>query len=696
MKKVDFITAIACLGLSLGLLHSLTACQDTTDGSAFATKAKLTATDHLDLHPEKFSAIRAIFGRVRLGKSREASPLASVLSARGNYTIFAPNDTAVAAYIKSLGVTSVADLTEEQARLIAYSCIIDNGNDAPYEEMDFPDKGSFAIPNLNDRMLTCAQDTVGMTAGYIINGVSHVVAAGRVTSNAIIHEVDAVIAPSSDNLYERIADAGNMRIMSRLMALTGWADSLSTADRDKAYEETVRDEQITVSSFGTPFKTMAHRYIGFTAFIEPDEVYASDWGVPVPQVGAEGHIANWDDIMAVVRRQCEAAYGTSDADNLKSPHNAVNRFVAYHFVYGKMAYNRFVFHYNEYNYKFGDRRNPQTKQCPVNVWDTYVTLGQYPSLLKITQVGDQGFEQDVDHKIYINRFSVYNDGRRGDYTETGVRRAGIRINADNGADDNDALNGYYYPIGHMLLYDNATRNLFGNERLRIETAAMFPEIASNNVRLNGYYYFPRGYLDNVINESASTQLLYVCEAYSDNVGWATLCGDDLSVTGLFDLTVKLPPVAVSGTYEIRIGTSHNALRGMAQIYFGSDPYRMHPAGLPYDMRQPSGKSAIPWVADVDDDITNIEIDKQMRNQGYMKAPMYFTVTNGQADRPVRHHGGTYPAIRRIISVEHMDAYKTYYVRFKSALKKLDSQFVLDYFEMVPTSVCNGIRPEDIW
>lgn len=44
----------------------------------------------------------------------------------------------------------------------------------------------------------------------------------------------------------------------------------------------------------------------------------------------------------------------------------------------------------------------------------------------------------------------------------------------------------------------------------------------------------------------------------------------------------------------------------------------------------------------------------------------------------------------------MKAGKTYYLRFKSALKKLDAELELDYFEYASTPVYNGVEPEDIW
>lgn len=68
--------------------------------------------------------------------------------------------------------------------------------------------------------------------------------------------------------------------------------------------------------------------------------------------------------------------------DLKNPDNAINRFVAYHFMQGRMAYDRFVHHYNEYGYKYGDNKKPQTNNLPVNVWDYYATIGKYRGLIK--------------------------------------------------------------------------------------------------------------------------------------------------------------------------------------------------------------------------------------------------------------------------------------------------------------------------
>ena len=40
--------------------------------------------------------------------------------------------------------------------------------------------------------------------------------------------------------------------------------------------------------------------------------------------------------------------------------------------------------------------------------------------------------------------------------------------------------------------------------------------------------------------------------------------------------------------------------------------------------------------------------------------------------------------------------KSYYLRFKLAIENAKTQFMLDYFEIVPISIVNGTTPEDIW
>ncbi len=676
-----------------------TGCEENISEDNFAIKTELTMTDYLTETPQKFSLLKAVFDRVRLGDTDNASTLTNVLSARGNYTLFAPNDSAITAYLAEQGVQTVEELPYELARLVAYSCLIDNEDQSAYEEAEFdPDGGAFPLTNFNDRLLTSRQDSLNV---YWINNIARVLESNIEVSNGMIHEISAVITPSTDNLYDRIAAADNMKVISYLMRMTGWDLAFDVDERDVDYEK--EEHELTRSTPVGTCEVPQRRYIGFTGFVETDSVYASKWGITLDIV--DGEVQNGSEVINKVTAECERVYGAGSSD-LKDPTNPVNKFVAYHFVYGKMAYNRFVQHFNEYNYKCGNSpKVPQIANMPTNVWDYYTTMGEFPALLKITQVGDASLAplpnglSAMDHPIMLNRISEYDNSTTGDYHETGIvnSQEGIVVSALNGDYDNDARNGFYFPINKILMYDEVFAQELGRERLRLDVTTMLPELASNSFRAGKYRAFEHGYFDNITNESPGTSITYIHEAYyGGGVGaWKDYQGDEFNVTGLYDFTLKLPPVPIAGTYEVRMGASNNSVRGMVQIYFGENPKSLPPVGLPFDMRLGVGSVSLPWIADVEDDEVNTENDKNLRIQGYMKGPRYFILTNS-ANSDCRETTNPYPALRRIVTTQRMEPGRNYYIRFKSALKNTTSQLFLDYIEYVPTNIYNGAEAEDIW
>lgn len=699
MKRLKFMNQskhVLVLLLMVVTASLFTGCKEEIDESNYAIKSEKTMADYLADDPN-LSAIKSIFDRVRLGSKAEASSITAALSARGNYTVFAPTNEAVYNYVnKLIGTTDISALSYEQALIIAYNCVIDNGSDAAYETPDFPTKGTFPVSNLNDRMLSCVQEEG--TSDFIINGTSKVTTENIQVSNGMLHIVDEVISMSLDNVPELISLAGNMRIMSRLLQETGWAEKL-VAEKDIAYEQEERpDEKNFTSVSYTKFPIPQKRYLGYTGFVETDDVYASQWGINL-NINDET-IQNWDEVLAVIKQKAEAAYGTEDSGDLKSAKNAVNRFVAYHFIEGRVPYDRFVKHFNEYGYKYGaDPHNPQTIDYTVDVWDYYRTVGDMPDLLKITQVCDG------EHEIYINRVCRYDNGFDGKYQMVGTPESGeglnILISDNNGEFENSAVNGYYFPINNILIKNSQVANALGGERIRFDLMTITPELISNNCRGQGYKYFPNGYFDGIITRTSGTEIYYLHSQWNGGGAWQDYQGDEWIFSGLFDFVLRLPPVPRDGTYEIRAGIAQNSLRGMAQPYVGQDPNDLAPTGLPLDLRQsvdPSVNAALNWQDDVEDAETNFENDKNLRNQGYMKAPLYFMLSDGKASVTARAlpFDKVMPVVRRIIVQQYMKANTNYYIRFKSALKQTDAQFFLDYFEYCPSNIYNGNEAEDPW
>ena len=225
------------------------------------------------------------------------------------------------------------------------------------------------------------------------------------------------------------------------------------------------------------------------------------------------------------------------------------------------------------------------------------------------------------------------------------------------------------------------------------------ELQSQDARGKKIAYFPNDYFANISNASSGTKIYYLQHGYcADKGSWKDFQGDEFLVTGRFDFVMKLPPVPYAGTYEIRMGASLNPQRTMYQTYFGESPNATSPVGLPIDQRE--GVTLIPgqpWVSDsgLGEAAIN-ENDRNLRNQGYMKAPNYFCATDAKGKTTVRNATPNSPALRRIITTVYMEPGKSYYLRFKSAIEASNKEFQMDYFEFVPVSIVNATKSEDIW
>lgn len=720
--------AIVLCGSGMLSTTTLTSCKESIDDSAFKISSKYKLIELLEADTTQYSGIIKLFSEVKLGLNENASTLSSVLSSRGNYTLFVPTNEALNTFIHNeLELNSIDELTPEQKKIIAYNCIIDNGSQSAYELSDFPANGtSFGIATLDDRRLTSVQKADG---NYYLNSEAKVLKSNIEASNGMMHVIDHVIYPSVESVPEIIAAAPNLRIMGQLLKATGWAEKLRTrTDLEDAYV-TQHADRIGSSEFfegeGSKYPFMDKRRIRYTAFVETDDVLHNEWGVPMPIYDEKtDQITNWDEILNVIKQKCAQALpaeqGEAQSDDITNEDNAVNKYVAYHLINGGMPVNGMVAHYNEYGYNHGsDTKNPQTNNLSVNVWDYYTTVGKHRALIKVTQVAKG------EHEFYVNRVSKYDNGFTGTYAElshtdnaitNGVPNGlNLQINLKNEVENadgskttytNNALNGYYYTVNHIMINSAATQQALGSERIRMDVTTMLPEILSNDLRISGTWtYFPQGYFDNITNEGSSTRIFYLNTKATGAAGWKDYQGDELLITGAYHFVLKLPPVPKSGYYELRMSCANNRNRSMVQCYLDEDdPFPPTPTGLPIDQREdanyhwPKGL----WVNDQDnsyDETACREADQNLRNQGFLKGPQYICVDGTQGKTTVRNHVGAQgwgPSLRYILIRRYFDKDKTYYIRFKNALTELNTQFFLDYFEFCPSDVYASPNGEDIW
>lgn len=676
-------SAAVLLTLAVAFLSS---CKENIDESDLYTFTGEMMIDHFEAHPDTFSSYLYILEKVH-PSDRSVSTMRELLSARGNYTCFAPTNQAIAAYLDSLcsvgeiSSPQLEDITDSIAEAIVFNSIIDNANSNAYASTEFDDP--LPTNNMNDRPMRVTYgvsksasqtgDSIETTDIYI-NIYSKVIEKDVEVENGYIHVIDHVISPSNATVGDLIESTENMQFFGQLLQLTGW-DRQLTGYRDYSYDE--KDEAGTTymgSSGAWEGKYPEHRYYKYTVFVENDSVFQANGITDMPSLKSYLRENAYYDSAT-----------TSYGEDYESEDNAVNQFVAYHIVPVGLDWSNMVTWSNEYG--FSNASLNDGKGFRVNVWEYWETIGKDRRLLKIT--GIRGNQKR------INRYSHYNTTTYREISSQ-VEIEGINIEQTNGSLDNNSLNGYYFPISDILLWTEDVPNRVLNERMRFDICSLLPEMISAGCRLNrnASWYFTPDYFDNIPSMSSQTEFEYLpnTNGSGGSNSWLNYQSDEFNIRGIYDFVMKLPPVPYTGTYEIRYGINANSKRGMAQVYVGTNPDNLPAIGIPLDLRIGGSSSLVGWSSDATLGSSDAidELDKQMRNNGYMKGPKYFCPAANVPGRDCQN------CLRRIIFTGQLEAGETYYIRFKSVLNSTQTEFFFDYLELVPKSIYNGEVAEDKW
>ena len=686
-------------------------CQEDIDTSDRYVFKDYTALGYLEKHPDTYSQYVQLLHQVPMSKISQTT-VAQILSARGNYTVFAPTNEAIQAYLDTLAAKNVIDegswmgfrdstTLDSIRKLIVYNSIIDGGDDQKaYETNMFPtnNKAEFPLANMYDRKLIVEYNKESPGSIWV-NGAEIDERNRDIQAiNGVIHCTTSVVAPSNNTLGYLLNSiiSGKQRgyyVAAMLTQAVGMFDTLSKY-RDDAYEDLyergmVKNIEHTSGIGYTLGYTPEHRYYGYTFFAETDDFWEEEIGKGALDITI-------DDVLCYLRKKNLYPDATDDK-NFHDENNLLNQFVTYHFLPMRLAANRLVLHWNEKGYT-------SSNNLPTVVqYEYYTTMGKR-RLIKF-------LESAESNGVKINRFPCIDNGRRGTYHEIKCDpdKAGISVNDPETEGDFSIRNGIIYPLNQLLAYTQDVRNNLHKERIRWDITAQFPEFMNNDLRLQ-YYHRPKRtgiptsivypYLDDCW--IADDNYFFYYNGY--NEGMKNFQGDELNIRGNVDITFRLPPVPARGVYELRFNIQSDGYnRGMVQFYWGHDRDRLAAMGIPMDVRM-SGlerrttagtfPSGVGWEPDIEDDDTNAEVDKKMRNKGFMKgAEVYCDGTQGvsvmaRADPLI---------IRRVILREQMDPDKTYYLRFKTVLDDPTREFYVDYLEYCAKEVYdNPETPEDIW
>lgn len=705
--QIQKTKGLASVLFGMLLLCMVVGCKEDIDMSNRYTFTDETITSYLSKNAE-YSEYCKLLQQVKISR-RSASTVSQLLAARGNYTCFAPNNQAIQEYLDTLykqniitepswdGFTSQA-VRDSINEVIVYNSIIDGGDVTYYEISDLPSNNEeINLPNMNDRLLTVKYSSINPDSVFINGSTVSLNHRDIPAINGRIHEVEQVIAPSNQTLSDMLRLSENYTFIARLIQATGWDDTLK-ARRDEVYEQMYDNEDLKDldkhPSFGEAGTVPEHRKYGFTLFAEPDEIYEGLLNKPIAEITI-------DDLKNYLISQgyyADADQGTDYANQ----NNIVNQFVSYHILPARISYDQLVIHYNEKGYNYKSSPGP-TIACA----EYYETLGSPRKLLKI-------YESAESKGIYLNRFPELD---RNTYHEAAPpigENEGVLVQPAENEDDSDgsAVNGIIYPINQLLIYSNHTRTQLQKQRIRYEVVSLLPEMMNNKLRRLKTNYTTgsprcRGFATNyqyfsnieVIDQKAT--LMYYLTGLDCN--WLSFQGDELNIVGRYDFILRLPPVPKDGTYEIRICVQTNSqLRGMCQVYWGENKESLPAMGIPLDLRMggtlrrtSAGNfpSIVGWEADGSDDDYNAEVEKRMRNNGFMKGPEAYCGTPGSSSS-VRTSADV---LRRIIVREYMESNKTYYIRFKSVLDDEKKEFPFDFLEFCAKEVYdNPSLSEDKW
>ena len=654
-------------------------CKEDIDESNLYTFTGETIEDYLDNRSEQFSSFNYILKRINYDK---------ILSAYGTYTCFAPDNEAVQAYIDSLyddttnkelphnGMTSrsLDGLTDSLCEDIALFHLLGT------EVMSVYMGNGMTVKTMLGREITTSFDSISKTVA--INRDAKILKEGLDVDleNGVLHEISHVITRSNQLVAGEMEAHSDYSIFSTALKATGLADTLTETSHTFGKIEKSYD-------FYVPEKCE----VGYTVFAETDDVLKAHGIVDVETMAAyaDSVYANCQEWYDYVRNN---NIPISRGKDYKNPWNVLSMFLRYHVLKYKIPYDKLTNHHNEI-----------TK---VTLVEYYETMLPY-TLVKVTKNSS---------KLRLNRWEA-NSSLTNQVAELGTKDMhtvlfeGVELVGQK--NQISPTNGYIHPIKDMLVYNKDVPRGALNERMRFDDTVLFGEMMSNSFRrisdaevkaLNGgksgnfsaaqlsgdYICIPPGFFQNLrVYNGASTLVLYLPGQSS---GWSNYQGDELMGEGNYDFAMRLPPVP-DGTYELRMGYTAEAKRGMMQIYMGtsSELSSMKAVDIPLDMRIISANNAngtpdvyTGWCLWTLLDDKGVESDANMRNLGYMRGPLYYTVGVGSGN----YARNNPKDLRRIIYKGKLDQGE-HWLRFKTVINDASAQFHLDYIELCPENVYNS-------
>lgn len=215
MKKHIIYIVIA---ITLVVAVTFQSCKKTDLVETTTTDVNILA--YLQQHSDQFSSLVAVINKVGYN---------DFLNAYGTYTLFAPTNTAIAAYLQQNGKGSVEQMNADELKdLIKLHLLEEVVNTSQFTD------GKLPAATMYGQYLITGVATKEGTSSYIVNRQGLITQPNIVVGNGIIQVIDAVLTPAKYSVAKLLEQDGSYSVFLQALKETGYYDTLNTVQAGDA------------------------------------------------------------------------------------------------------------------------------------------------------------------------------------------------------------------------------------------------------------------------------------------------------------------------------------------------------------------------------------------------------------------------------------------------------------------------------
>ncbi|WP_405329073.1 fasciclin domain-containing protein [Leeuwenhoekiella sp. LLG6367-2.1] len=238
MKKIHSLSILLRLTLVFILACSVLNC--TTEKFKESTDETLNITEFLKANPEYSSFLEIM----------EITDYASFMNTYGTYTLFLPDNDAVAALLSDLGVSSISDIPLDELQDLTKLHILEQ----TIKTTEFTD-GKIAAPSLQGQFLITGASNKNGTSSITVNKTSSIISSNIEVGNGVIHVIDKVLRVADKTLAQTLSSDTSLSLFTEAVKATGWYDKLNLpvtydADSIPSYLTVIAQSNEVFQKFG--------------------------------------------------------------------------------------------------------------------------------------------------------------------------------------------------------------------------------------------------------------------------------------------------------------------------------------------------------------------------------------------------------------------------------------------------------------